>query len=206
LSRSPAKRRDTLSFGCGENLLLRRIHITGGPGAGKSWLAARLSDELRLPLFDIDGRGLAHEAKLPDPSDMEELLRLRLEETAAIAAHAEWISEGANFLAAEPFFQHADLIICLEVRWRVASYRIFSRHVKANLAGNNRFPGWQRLWQFWRWSARFYSSRNPQGLNQWGTPNNHRDLEARLRPYAAKVAVCRNLRDVKRVLSEWPDD
>jgi hypothetical protein len=84
--------------------LPRRIHITGGPGAGKSRLAGRLSTKLRLPVFDLDGRGLAHEATLPDPQDMAELLTLRLEETAAIAAHTEWLSEGSNFLAAEPFF------------------------------------------------------------------------------------------------------
>jgi adenylate kinase family enzyme len=180
--------------------LPRRIHITGGPGAGKSRLAGRLSERFSLPLFDIDGRGLAHEATLPDPRDMAELLRLRLEETASMAAQAKWISEGSNFLAAEPLFETCDLIICLEVPWRVASYRILSRHVKATLAGNNRFPGWRRLWRFWRWSARFYGDRNPPGLNQWGTPNNRRNLEACLRPYTAKLTVCRSTRDIEQTL------
>jgi adenylate kinase family enzyme len=173
----------------------RRIHITGGPGAGKSWLAARLSTKFGLPLFDLDGRGLAHEATLPDPPDMAELLRLRVEETARIAARSEWVSEGSNFLAAEPFFQQSDLIICVEVPWRVASYRILSRHVKATIAGNNRFPGWRRLWRFWRWSARFYSNRNRPGLNPWGTPNTRRDLEACLSPYASKLIHSRNARE-----------
>jgi adenylate kinase family enzyme len=178
----------------------RRIHITGAPGAGKSWLALRLSDRFRLPLFDLDGRGLAHDATLPHPPDMAELLRLRLEETARIAAQAEWVSEGSNFLAAEPFFELCDLIICLEVPWRVASYRILSRHVKATLAGNNRFPGWRRLWRFWRWSARFYSNRNRPGLNQWGTPNTRRDLEDCLSPYAAKLVVSRSGREIEQML------
>ena len=31
-----------------------KIHIIGGPGSGKTWLADRLSAEFNVPAFDLD--------------------------------------------------------------------------------------------------------------------------------------------------------
>ena len=43
---------------------IQRIHITGGPGSGKTWLAARLRQRIVVPCFDQDGTALALLASL----------------------------------------------------------------------------------------------------------------------------------------------
>lgn len=84
--------------------------------------------------------------------------------------------------------------------WRVASYRIISRHIKATLAGNNRWPGWRRLYSFWRWSGRYYGNQNASGLNEWGVPETKRTAASLLAPYADKLTVCRSNREIEALL------
>ena len=57
---------------------VRRIHITGGPGAGKSRLAARLSQRLGLPVHDLDSIALELQADMPKPLDFDVLMARRL--------------------------------------------------------------------------------------------------------------------------------
>ena len=56
----------------------RRIRITGGPGAGKSFLARRLSHRLGLPYVDIDAISLDLQKDLPKPLDFDDLMAKRL--------------------------------------------------------------------------------------------------------------------------------
>ena len=70
------------------------------------------------------------------------------------------------------------------------------RHLKAEIARNNRFPGLGKLYAFWRWSARYYADRNTPGLNEWGTPSTRTTLAEYLAPYAEKLVICRSPRDV----------
>ncbi len=111
-----------------------------------------------------------------------------------------WVSEGAYFAWAEPLFRSADLVIWLDVPWRTASYRIVSRHIKATIARNNRWPGWRRLYRFWRWSSAYYHDRTDPGLNDYGNPNTRQTVVQLLDPYKEKLAVCRTGRDIKDFL------
>jgi adenylate kinase family enzyme len=177
-----------------------RIHITGGPGTGKSRLARSLAERLGVPLLELDGQALDMLAGHKGPPDFEALAKARQAESHAFAQGEAWVSEGSNILIAHPLLERAEMVIVLDCLWRVASYRILSRHVKASLARNNRFPGLRRLYQFWRWSSRFYANTNAGGLNEWGTPTTERTLEAELQPYAGKLVRCRTPVDVGHVI------
>jgi cytidylate kinase len=185
---------------------MTRIHITGGPGTGKTTLARALADRHGLPLLDLDGRGLAELDRLPRPLDYEAIAAARQDASRRFAAGNAWISEGSNILVAHPLFERADVIVVLYTPWRVASYRILSRHVKASLARNNRFPGLRRLYRFWRWSARFYADTNPGGLNEWGTPTTQLTLEAEVAPYGPKVMRCRTRADIEALMRRLETD
>jgi len=183
-----------------------RIHITGGPGAGKSTLAKSLATMLNLEPLDLDGRGFAELARFPTPFDYEAIAADRQDASRAFAAGDAWISEGSNILAARPLLERAEAIVVLYAPWRVASYRILSRHFKATIARNNRFPGLRRLYQFWRWSARFYANTNPPGLNEWGTPTTQETMEAELGPYATKVVRCRSKAEIEALMATLTDE
>jgi adenylate kinase family enzyme len=176
---------------------VRRIHITGGPGAGKSWLAQRLSRRLALPYIDTDGISRDLQEDMPTPLDFEELMARRLPLSRELASQEAWVSDGSNLEANRVFHEQADVIVYLVVPWRVAAYRIPMRHAKLTLAGNNRFPGLMNLYRFWRWSGRYYANRNPHGVNGFGTPETIAFHEDALRVYGDKLVVCRTRSEVE---------
>jgi adenylate kinase family enzyme len=174
-----------------------RIHFTGGPGSGKTTAAKLLAARLGVSHYDWDTVAIAFDKTLPRPLDPERLLGRMDEKVAEVIAEESWISDGSYLGWASPLFDAADLVVRMDVPWRVASYRILSRHIKADLARNNRFPGWRALYRFWRWSGRYYNDRNPSGLNIWGTPESRSTLLEFLQPYMHKTVVCRTSADVK---------
>jgi len=159
---------------------IRRVHITGGPDSGKTTLARALGAALRAPVFDLDGMTFEFGA-----DNMAEVL-------PKTVVGDSWVSAGAYGKSALPLFEHADLVVCLDIPWRVASYRILSRHIKAELSRNNPFPGWKRLYRFWLRSSRYYRNRNSPDLDSFNRAFAAKSLEA----YANKFVVCRTNREI----------
>jgi adenylate kinase family enzyme len=165
-----------------------RIHVTGGPGSGKTRFAQRLAAMRSMPLHDLDGLLLA----VGDRVD-----RLEADGTALKLAGLEaWVSDGVYFGWARPFIERADIVVWLDVPWRVASFRIVTRHLRLELTRKNRFPGWRRFYSFWRWSARYYANRNEATLDRLGVPNTRSVVASELAPYGAKLVVCRTTAEV----------
>lgn len=175
---------------------MRRVHITGGPGAGKTRLARRLSQRVGLPHIDTDLISLELQADLPLPLDFDLLMAHRLPLSERLASEDAWISEGSNLVASRPFYERADLVVYMRCEWRVAAYRILMRHARASLAGNNRFPGLGNLRRFFLWSRRYYANRNAHGVNGFGTPATIAYHEEALQAYGDKLVVCRTKADV----------
>ncbi len=172
---------------------ITRIHITGGPGAGKTRLATRLAGARSLPLHDLDGLLLAAESRVE-----------RLEATGSPSTLADlpgWLSDGVYFAWAQPFLERAQVVVWLDVPWRVASYRMIARHVRLGLTRQNRFPGWRRFHTFWRWAARYYGNRNEPMLDRFGVPNTRSTVAAELDPYQDKLIVCRTNAEVEKVFT-----
>ena len=169
---------------------MRRIHFAGGPASGKSTAARRVSAELGLPLIELD-------TVLRDADDDVERGENR---ASALAGQRAWVSEGAYLGWAQPLLERADIVLWLDVPWRVASYRIIARHLKADLSRNNQYPGWRRLKKFWTWSYRYYHDSHPQTLNKWGVPLTRSHALQELRQYGDKLVVCRTMREVSRTL------
>jgi hypothetical protein len=141
-----------------------------------------------------------------DPIDFDALAAARSAQSHDFAAAEAWISEGSNILVARPLLERAEVIVILYAPWHVASYRILSRHFKATIARNNRFPGLRRLYQFWRWSARFYANTNPPGLNEWGTPTTQETMEAELATYEPKIVRCRSKADIEAFIASLAEE
>jgi hypothetical protein len=181
----------------------RRIHITGGPGSGKTWLATRLSERLVVPRFDQDGVALATLARLNVPvttsTPPPEVIATMAKAAGEFASGPCWVSEASSLSWASPLLLGADVVVWLDTPAHIALRRVFMRHVRAELGRDNRFPGWRRMYRFWRWSRRFYADRNPAGLNPYGTPMTRSTLLAAMDEYSGKLIVCSKQADVKRL-------
>jgi adenylate kinase family enzyme len=175
---------------------LRRIHVVGGPGSGKTTLARQLGLRLGLPSTDLDeiGYQAGAGAKRPLPG--------RLVDIRALAAQPAWITEGIYLWWVDDLFRSADLVIWLDVPWRVAAWRILVRHVRTSLAHTNRHPGLRKLFRFLLGTRRYYidaSLAEPRASDDDGAIT--RAHTARyVAAYADKLVRCSNSAEVASFL------
>ena len=107
-----------------------KIHIIGGPGSGKTYLAEKLSKELGIAHFDLDDLQWDNESasygvkRSPEARDrlLKEVLR-----------HNDWIIEGVYYAWCQQCFADADRIYLLTVPRYQYRYRIIRRFVRRKL-------------------------------------------------------------------------
>lgn len=175
---------------------VQRIHILGAAGSGKTTVARLLANLYHLPWYELDVIG--YEGGFGRRRTLEE----RQTELARIIAGATWVTEGIFLWWTQEIFKAADRIVWLDLPWHVALPRIVTRHIKADLAGNNRHAGFAKLAKFIWFCQSYYTDRAvtvPETPNQdWGV--NRVSVADFLQPYAAKVIHCRNDNDLHRLL------
>lgn len=180
---------------------IRRVHIIGGPGSGKTTLARILSERMRTPPFDLDEIGYEGGAGPSRP------LAVKLEDVRRIASQPTWITEGAFLWWTEDLFHAADVIVWLDLPFRIAARRIVLRHLKAELAGRNRHPGWRNLLRFLNGVRRYHRSETParpRALDDDGAVTRYATAEA-LTPYVSKVVHCWCPANVASFLASLPE-
>ncbi len=121
----------------------RRIHIIGGPGAGKSTLANRLGTALNLPVHTLDT--FAYEGPDFVPTPRGAAARAANE----IAASPGWITEGIFVGWTEPLLSRAEWIIWLDhVGWTDAATRIVKRFFRSAVGEAHSRRGKERYLRF----------------------------------------------------------
>jgi hypothetical protein len=146
-------------------------------GSGKTTLGRQVARALGLELTELDGNSGAGER----------------------ARGSRWVIEGIFVWGTAVWLERADLIVWLDLPWRVARRRILTRHLRLTAAGANPHRGWRLLWQFLRSQRRYYAApaREPAGPTDWDAIT--RAATARLvRGNEAKLVVLRSPREVRR--------
>ena len=172
-----------------------RIHIIGGQGSGKTTLARRLGTLLDAPYYDLDEVGYegGFGAKRP--------LEARLADIERIIAQPSWITEGGFIWWIDDLLRAADTIVWLDMPWRIRRWRILTRHIKADLARNNRHPGYLNLYNFYIRSREYHRSTTLLTLDpDEGLANdssNRVTVAHKLAPYQEKVVQCCSPADVE---------
>lgn len=107
-----------------------KIHIIGGSGSGKTYLARKLSNELGIPHYDLDDiqwdNNADHYGVKRNAEERSALLERLLE-------NESWIIEGVYYAWCEKCFEDADEIYLLSVPRYKYRYRIIKRFIKRKL-------------------------------------------------------------------------
>jgi hypothetical protein len=113
------------------------------------------------------------------------------------------VVEGSYVSPAREIWQQADLIVFIEANLRTALWRIFWRHVRAEIARNNRHPGWLMLFRFMKIVFQAFRSQEAGDLDSDG--DDHKltlaRLEAMADRYKDKVLTVGSSPDIDEILS-----
>ena len=107
-----------------------KIHIIGGPGSGKTFLAEKLSKELGIPHYDLDDIQWDNSAKSYGTKRAPQERAVMLDK---ILQKDDWIIEGVYYAWCGRCFEDADKIYLLNVPRRTYRYRIIRRFIRRKL-------------------------------------------------------------------------
>jgi len=166
--------------------VLRRIHIIGGPGSGKSYAALQLSRLLGIPAYDLDE--LFWDRAAPSYGVRAPAAE-RNARLAAITQEEIWIIEGVYYGWLGPSFERADRIFVLRPHVLLRDWRIVKRFVlrKCGVRPTKR-EDLLGLYRLIRWN------------HQYGANNLRQALEW-LREFEDKIIVCRGAADLLKCVT-----
>lgn len=169
-----------------------RIHIIGGTGSGKTTLARKLSTSLNIPFYELDVVGYEGGFGTPHP------LEVRIAELKRIADLPAWVTEGGYILWIDELLRTADTIVWLDLPWRTRRWRVITRHIKADLARNNRHSGYLNLYRFYMTARKYELNPTIYTLQppDIGDYSSRATMVYYLEQYRDKVVQCRTVADV----------
>jgi adenylate kinase family enzyme len=114
----------------GDESKIRRIHIIGGPGSGKSYAARHLSSRLGIPAYDLDDLFWDRAAQRYGARTSEIDRDARL---LAITKEDAWVIEGVYYRWLKPSFERSEIICVLRPNVYLRDWRIVRRFVSRKL-------------------------------------------------------------------------
>ena len=186
---------------------VQRIHITGGSGSGKTTLACQMAARLGLPVYHLDEIYYGSDSYFKEETETHRSLEVRLADVSRIAAQSAWVTEGNYLWWTEELLRKADLIIWLDLSWRVTARRIILRQVRKGLSNTTNNPLGQKLDRFLRFffrQRRYYrSSLLVEGTTLNDDSAKNRVTEAHcLAPYTGKLVRCSRVTQVQTLLAD----
>lgn len=136
-----------------DDSIYTKIHIMGGAGSGKTTLCRWLAATLGYPCYELDQIGWTAAGKVP--------LVKRLAAIEEILAQPQWVTEGAFLWWTDQLLADADVIVWLDLPFRITGWRIIKRHVWASWRGHNRHAGVLNLLRFIYSVGRAYYMKEP---------------------------------------------
>lgn len=175
-----------------------RVFIVGCSGSGKTTVARDIAGRYDLKLHELDFIAWDRDG---DGSLLPYETRQQIAEE--LSQGDGWVAEGIYLGWTAPFMERAHVIVWMDVPMRVALWRVFWRHFRAELRRDNQFPGWRRLFRFMKMVSDQYRNRSefhePPDL-QIGPDSIGREL-VEYQPKVVKGSGSRVVREIESALS-----
>jgi adenylate kinase family enzyme len=163
----------------------KKIHIIGGPGSGKSYLADKLSIQYKIDDYDLDDIFWDNSAiSYGTKADVD----IRNKKLLQILSNKSWIIEGVYYAWLDESFSDADIIIVLNTKIYIRDYRIIKRFLKRKLdiEISKKKETWKSLFELLRWNHKFEYK-------------NMIEIEKILMKYNDKTVFIRNISELNKL-------
>lgn len=154
-----------------------KIHIIGGSGSGKSYLAEKMSKKWKIPHYDLDQLQWDNEAK-------EYGVKMPIEKRDAMLKEIlnmdQWIIEGVYYQWVQESFKKADRIYLMETPERICQFRIIRRFIRRKMGlEKGKKETIKSLIELLKWNHKFYKV-------------NLKEIKNLLEIYEKKVIIVKN--------------
>ena len=134
-----------------------RIHILGGPGSGKSYLAAKLANHFGIPAYDLDSLFWDQTSSCygirANPEKRDQQL-------ATVVTQDGWVIEGVYYQWLAPSFKAANIVLALTPSIGIRHWRVIRRFVLRRLGRvPSKHESLADLWRLLRWSHAFDANK-----------------------------------------------
>lgn len=165
-----------------------RIHIIGGSGTGKTYLAKRLSEKFSIPHFDLDDLFWDNSS---NQYGVKRPVEKRNDMLNDILRKPDWIIEGVYYDWLDKSFKEADTIILLDIQKSVYRFRIIRRFVKRKIGVEHaKKETISSLVNLLKWTDKFQSRNLPQ-------------IYAKLNDYPEKTIFLHSKREANNYMNEY---
>lgn len=162
---------------------MKKIHICGIHGSGKTYLAKVLSSKLKIPYYSLDD--LKYYVKWSKKRSIEEI-RKKIKE---IVNKEEWITEDSWGDYAEECFKKANFVVVLASGKLLSKYRIIKRYLFRRKKENDT---WRGVFKLIKRINPYYSSSDPKSFRA------HIGL---IKKYGKRYVILRNSREIKKFVN-----
>lgn len=141
--------------------MMKKIHIIGSVGSGKTTLARNLSANLKLPHYELDNVVW----KRCQTSDVRRSEKERDQFLQSLINSDAWIIEGVHYEWVQASFENADVILLLDSPYRIRTFRIIKRFIlqKLGIEKSNYKPTFTMFRKMFVWN-RDFEDKNRQEI------------------------------------------
>ena len=162
-----------------------RIYIIGNSGSGKSSLAKKLSQALKIKSYDLDDfYWLKKFTKKRDKQEVDKLVK-------RITREKKWVIEGVYSSCITCSLDKADLIVWLDYPFGVIAWQLIKRQIRRGEKLSDMLDFLHYIWDYYRKPTHKHYNRNESNYYK------HKNI---VDNYPAKIVHIRNRKQLEEFI------
>ncbi|MFK3939220.1 DNA topology modulation protein FlaR [Alkalihalobacillus sp. NPDC078783] len=142
---------------------MKKIHIIGSVGSGKTTFAKKLSTQTGIQHYELDNMVWQ---RVEGSGDIKRSMEERDTYLSNTLQLDQWIIEGVHHIWVRPSLDQADLVIFLDTPYWIRNYRIIKRYIrqKVGVEKANYDPTVKMFLNMFKWNIYFEKESKPNIL------------------------------------------